>query len=225
MQYEIIEKCEVPCRIIDIKVCTPRNNKDFLVYFIGEYDSGKFLYSFPDFGYTDGYKINEIQNDIQNRTKFYVYRSTIRPSVDMYRKITWNDVNAGKHSRDHLGEIERDKYGYPVPYSKIVVYTNLLTEDLRNEINPEDLPEESEITGILDNDYVAIDSPSVYRDLRFNNKKSYQERLKRERQEQEKTYSDYYDSYEEHYDNDFYTSEEDQIMDALENGDAEVFGF
>ena len=230
MQYKIIEKREIPCRIIDWKLCRRKNNSKFVVVYWGEYDSGNFLRSVPDLGgYVDDSKINEIKSLIQNRTKFYIYRSIIRPSVDMYHKITWNDVDAGKHSREHLGEIERDKYGHPIQYNKIVVYTDLLTEDIRNEISPEYLPEDNEIKDVLDENYIKINDPYVHKALQFNNRLSYLERKERERREKEekdeKIFSNFYDSYEErHYDK-IGMSEEDEIMDALENGDAEVYGF
>ena len=211
MQYKIIDTRIIPCRVIDMKLCT--NKKDysqFIVAYIGEYNSGKFLCSV---------RLNYETNDsilmaIRNNTRYNIYRYTIQLDVKMYHLITWDDVYTGKHKKEHLGEVERNTEGIPLTYSQIVIYANI-----GNSQNPN-------MNKVLSNEYIPINSPNANIALTFNNMESYKEKMRLQHEEENVVITDAdYDLYEEHRYDSLYMTEEEKIMDALENGDAEIYGF
>jgi len=139
----------------------------------------------------------------------------------VYHIFSWDDVDRGLCSKEHVGEIQRDTEGIPIPFKQIVIYSNI-----NNKLRPT-------INEILDKEYIEINSPYIQNYLNFNNQQYYLQQQKNQRIQKEmrnqEDYAEYmdrvYKTYEKKQFVDIDMSEEDRIMSALENGDGELYGF
>ena len=214
MKYEIVQKLVWPCRLIDVKLRTNRQNgSKFVVAKLGKYDTGEFLRSVI---LNEG-TYNALISEMQIRKYHTIERIALRPQNNVYHILTWDDVDRGICTREHLDEIQRDKEGKPIPFNQIVVFANL---DNLNRFT---------INEVLDKEYIEVNSPIVQNYLNFNNRqyflKQQEEKRRKEQEDYDQMMSDLYDAYEERRYSDMDMSEEERIMSALENGNGELYGF
>lgn len=214
MQYIIVQIVKWPCRLIDVKLRTNRQNgSKFVVAKLGKYDTGEFLRSVI---LNEG-TYNALISEMQIRKYHTIERIAIRPQNNVYHILTWDDVDRGICTREHLDEVQRDKEGKPIPFNQIEVFANF---DNLNRFT---------INEVLDKEYIEVNSPIVQNYLNFNNRqyflKQQEEKRRKEREDYDQMMSDLYDAYEERRYSDMDMSEEERIMSALENGNGELYGF
>ena len=214
MKYEIVQKLVWPCRLIDVKLRTNRQNgSKFVVAKLGTYDTGEFLRSVI---LNEG-TYNALISEMQIRKYHTIERIALRPQNNVYHILTWDDVDRGICTREHLDEIQRDKEGKPISFNQIVVFANL---DNLNRFT---------INEVLDKEYIEVNSPIVQNRLNFNNRqyflKQQEEKRRKEQEDYDQMMSDLYDAYEEKRYSDMDMSEEERIMSALENSNGELYGF
>ena len=209
--YKIEKIKTLYCRVIKVE----RKVKDnIIIIHIGLYESGEFLCTIVrnDSIYNDMLKYQE------NRKRMIIEKVLICPNVSVYHKLTWDDVHRGKCSVRNLDEIERDKNGKTIVYDKIVMFVNI--ENNLKVNNDEEakkwrkrINREREISCLLEK-YIAINDPNAQNALNHRNSFS-------QRHQKEELYNDYYENY--NYDVD--STPENTVMDALENGMGELFGY
>lgn len=214
MQYCIIQKLIWSCRLIDVKLRTNRQNgSKFVVAKLGKYDTGEFLRSVIMNEHTYDFLFSEMQI----RKCHTIERVVLRPQNNVYHILTWDDVDRGICTREHLDEVQRDKEGKPIPFNQIVVFANL---DNMNRFT---------INEVLDKEYIEVNSPTVQNHLIFNNRqyflKQQEEKRRKEQEDYDQMMGDLYDAYEERRYSDMDMSEEERIMSALENDNGELYGF
>ena len=214
MQYHIVQIVKWPCRLIDVKLRTNRQNGSrFVVAKLGKYDTGEFLRSVI---LNEG-TYNALISEMQIRKYHTIERIAIRPQSNVYHILTWDDVDRGICTRENLDEVQRDDEGKPIPFNQIVVFANL--DNLKRFT----------INEVLDKEYIEINSPIVQNYLNFNNRqyflKQQEEKRRKEQEDYDQMMSDLYDAYEERRYSDLDMSEEERIMSALENGNGELYGF
>ena len=214
MKYELVQILIWPCRLIDVKLRTNRQNGSrFVVAKLGKYDTGEFLRSVI---LNEG-TYNALISEMQIRKYHTIERIAIRPQNNVYHILTWDDVDRGICTRENLDEVQRDDEGKPIPFNQIVVFANL--DNLKRFT----------INEVLDKEYIEINSPIVQNYLNFNNRqyflKQQEEKRRREQEDYDQMMSDLYDAYEERKYSNMDMSEEERIMSALENGNGELYGF
>lgn len=214
MKYELVQILIWPCRLIDVKLRTNRQNGSrFVVAKLGKYDTGEFLRSVI---LNEG-TYNALISEMQIRKYHTIERIAIRPQNNVYHILTWDDVDRGICTRENLDEVQRDDEGKPIPFNQIVVFANL--DNLKRFT----------INEVLDKEYIEINSPIVQNYLNFNNRqyflKQQEEKRRKEQEDYDQMMSDLYDAYEERRYSDLDMSEEERIMSALENGNGELYGF
>lgn len=214
MQYQIVQNLKWLCRVIDVNLRKNRSNgSNFVVAKLGKYDTGEFLRSVILREATYNY----IFSEKQKKKCHTIERITIRPQNNVYHILTWDDVDRGICTREHIDEVQRDKDGNPIVFNQIVVYANL---DKQNRFA---------INEVLDKEYIEVNSPFVQNYLNFNNRLHYlqkQERkLKKEQEDYNQMLSDLFDACENRKYSEHNMSEEERIMHALENGEGELYGF
>ena len=218
MKYDIAQKMIRYCRIIDVKLQTNRvEGSKFVVYKLGDYYNSEFLCSHC----TSERNYNSLVDNMRNQKRYTIDRCVVRLHIIVYHLFSWDDVDRGFCSKEHIGEIQRDTKGIPIPFKQIVIYSNI-----NNKLRPT-------INEILDKEYIEINSPYIQNYLNFNNQQYYLQQQKNQRIQKEmgnqEDYVEYidrvYKSYETKQFVDIDMSEEDRIMSALENGDGELFGF
>ena len=214
MKYELVQILIWPCRLIDVKLRTNRQNGSrFVVAKLGKYDTGEFLRSVI---LNEG-TYNALISEMQIRKYHTIERIAIRPQNNVYHILTWDDIDRGICTREHLDEVQRDKEGKPILFNQIVVFANF---DNLNRFT---------INEVLDKEYIEVNSPIVQNYLNFNNRqyflKQQEEKRRKEQEDYDQMMSDLYDAYEERRYSDLDMSEEERIMSALENGNGELYGF
>lgn len=214
MQYHIVQIVKWPCRLIDVKLRTNRqNNSKFVVAKLGRYDTGEFLRSVI---LNEG-TYNTLISEMQIRKYHTIERIALRPQKNVYHILTWDDVDRGICTRENLNEVQRNNEGKPISFNQIVVFANL---DNINRFT---------VNEVLDKEYIEVNSPIVQNYLNFNNRqyflKKQEEKRRREQEDYDQMMSDLYDAYEERRYSDMDMSEEERIMSALENGNGELYGF
>ena len=186
MQYNIIQKLTWPCRIIDVQLQTTRSNgSKFVVAKLGKYDDGEFLRSVIMNEHTYDFLLSEMQI----RKYYTIERVVIRPLINVYHILQWDDIDRRICTREHLDEVQRDNEGKPIPFNQIVVFVNL---DNKNRFT---------INEVLDKEYIEVNSPIVQNYLNFNNRQYFlKQQEEKRRKEQEGYYqmmSNLYDAYDE----------------------------
>lgn len=226
MQYQIIQNLTWPCRVIDVNLKKNRtNNSKFIVVKLGKYDTGDFLRSVI----LSESKYNNIVTDMQTKKYHTIERIVISPQNCVYHILTWDDVDRGICTKEHIGEIQRDKDGSPILFNQIVVFAKL---DNRNYFS---------INEILDKEYIEVNSPIVQEYINYNNQQHFwqqQDAVLRKRQEfYNQMTSDLYDTYEDrkYVEMDHHEWSEEDVWDAMTDGmygdypggdvDYEKFGF
>ena len=218
MRYDIAQKMIRYCRIIDVKLQTNRaEDSKFVVSKLGDYYNSEFLCSHC----TSERNYNSLFNNMQNQKRYTIDRCVVRLHINVYHIFSWDDIDRGLCSKEHVGEIQRDTEGIPIPFKQIVIYSNI-----NNKLRPT-------INEILDKEYIEINSPYIQNYLNFNNQQYYLQQQKNQRIQKEmrnqEDYAEYmdrvYKTYEKKQFVDIDMSEEDRIMSALENGDGELYGF
>lgn len=214
MQYKIVQKLIWPCRLIDVQLRTARSNGfKFVVAKLGKYDTGEFLRSII----MNEHTYDLLQSEMSIRKRHTIERIVIRPKNSVYHILTWDDVDKGICTREHIDEVQRDKESNPIPFNQIVVFANL---DNKNRFTIDD---------VLDKEYLEANSPTVQNCLNFNNRQYYLQQQEEKKKQQEADYnqmmSDLYDACEDRRYSDIDMSEEERIMSALENGTGELYGF
>ncbi|MBO5632541.1 MAG: hypothetical protein J5965_26095 [Aeriscardovia sp.] len=213
MQYNIIKKIKLPCRVVDVQLRATRSNgAKFVVAKLGKYDTGEFLRSIIFFREAI---YGQLVSEIQTKKRHTIERIVIRPHNNVYHILQWDDDDRGICTREHLDEVQRDNEGKPIPFNQIVIYANLDNKNLFT------------VDKVLDKEYIEVNSPIVQSYLNFNNQqyflKQQEERRKRRESDYDQMMSDLYDAYEEKRYSDM--SEEERVMSALENGNGELCGF
>ena len=214
MQYNIVQIVKWPCRLIDVKLrINKQNGSKFVVAKLGKYDTGEFLRSVI----MNEHTYESLLSEMQIRKYHTIERIALRPQNNVYHILTWDDVDRGICTREHLDEVQRDKEGKPIPFNQIVVFANL---DNMNRFT---------INEVLDKEYIEVNSPIVQNYLNFNNRqyflKQQEEKRRKEQEDYDQMMSDLYDAYEERRYSDLDMSEEERVMSALENGNGELYGF
>lgn len=214
MDYRVLEQVKLPCRIIDVQLkSNSLDGAKFVLVKLGDYLDGKFIRTVILSG-EDRYEY--FLNDMYHKKRHTINKLKIKLSSKAYRKLTWDDVYKGICTRDHLFEVERDSKGKPVIYEETTVYANT-----DGGYNPT-------IFDILSREYVEVNSPLAQSLLTFNNRESF---LMRIRNRRNGCFSESDDLFEpnsnSYYDRVDYSdmTEEDRVMDALENGQGELYGF
>ena len=220
MIYKEIQKLTWYCRVTDVKVKrNHKNNSDFVVVKFGKHDNGELLRSFV----LDESWFPYLQKEMQSRRLHTIDRVAIQPQNQVYHILTWDDVDKGICNREHVGEVQRDNEGNPIKFTQIVVFGNIDNKNKRGFT----------ISETLDKEYIEVNSPYAQRYLDFNNQQSFaqlqmENRIHKEREEQieyDAMMNSLYEASEERRCKEMYMTEEERIMDALENGDAEIYGF
>jgi len=214
MNFRIVQKLTLYCRIIDVKMKTNHSTRSkFVVAKLAKVDTGEFLCSYIAHERT----FSSFEYDMQSGKMYTIDRIALQPNNPVYHIYTWDDVEKGVCSREHLYEVQRDKDGKPIQFSTIVIYTNF---------NKSTFPS---IYEVLDKEYIDVSSPLVHQYLNFNNRQFYLNQLNEKRKEEQEKYdemmSSMYEAYEKQKYSDLGMTEEDRIMSALENGNGENFGF
>lgn len=218
-----IEKIEtIPCRVINVEKKV-KDKKTLVIVHFGQYDNGKFVYTIIR-EESDGYPIySNMLRYQENRKRFSIDKVLVCPNVSVYHKLTWDDVHKRKCSVRNLDKIERNDDGKPIVYYKILMFVNL-SDSIENENNIKEAikqfrnkrkreKREYEISNILQKRYIAVNDPNIQNALNYRNSfiQNYQ---------QEEFCNDYYENY-----NDIDSTPENTVMDALENGMGELFGY
>ena len=213
MKYQIIHRLIWDCRLIDVQLRTNRSHlSKFVVAKLGKYDTGEFLRSVN----LHERSYNALLSEMQVRKYHTIERIVIRPQNNVYHILTWDDVDRGICTREHLNEVQRDNEDKPVMFNQIIIFANL---DKLNRFT---------INEILDKEYIEINSPIVQNYLNFNNRQCFLRQQEENRRKQQEDYdqmmSDLYDAYEQAKLSDMDMNDEDRIMVALENGEGELYG-
>ena len=114
-----------------------------------------------------------------------IERLAIRPNVNVYHILTWDDVDRGKCTRNNIGEVERNKNGIPVVYNQIVIFANvdgMNTGVLR-------------VDDVLAREYIEINSPNVNNAIRFNNRANFLAKQAQKTKQCEELMDSMYDAY------------------------------
>lgn len=214
MDFRIAQKLTWNCRILDVKMKTNRSNgSKFVVAKLAKADTGEFICSII----AHELSFSSFEKDMQSGRLHTIDRIALQPQNPVYHIYTWDDVEKGVCSREHFNEVQRDKEGKPIQFSKIVIYANF------------DKSTFPSIYEVLDKEFVDVNSPLVHQYLNFNNQQFYLHQQYEKRKEEQEKYdemmSDMYDAYENNRYSNMDMTEEDRIMSALENGNGDAFGY
>lgn len=211
-RYKIIQDVIVKCRIIAVDF---QINKILIQY--GDYETGEYLFKlFRNSQYMSFY-----EDDMNKQKVHTIHRVTFESNVGVYHKYTWDDVYKGTCHRCHIGEIQKEKgTREPIVFHYVDLYENF---DGRHILIAKEQ---------FNKNYIDIDSPNAPSALEYINPKNHaaiymRDKIQREKEEEEQrdAYYAMMDAYEEHKWDRMDMNEEDRIMDTLENGDADIYGF
>ena len=216
MQYQVVQKLTWNCCIIDVSIHTNRQNgKDFVLVKLGKYEDGEFLCSII----LKEEIYDSLLEEMRNKKLHTIERFAIRPNVNVYHRLTWDDIDRGKCTRNNLREVERNEKGLPIVYNQIVVFANIdgiSTGVLR-------------VDDVLAREYIEINSPYAKEALQFNNRADYlanhAPRSHSEEEQWEELMASTYDAYENHRYDYMDMTPEERVMGALENGMGELYGY
>lgn len=207
-RYKIVKDQVLKCRLIDVK-----QKPKFVLQKYGEYDTGKFLFSF----YWDQKNLfDDLCENMKNKGLHTIHEVTIESEVGVYHKYTWDDVDRGFCTRNQVGEIQRDDNDDPIVFKTVVVYAKI------------DKLSRPSASYKFQKDYIEIDSPSAEAALNYRKRQTYNSRCfssPRYSTSDDYISDDAYEAYERSKWDRMDMNEEDRIMDALENGDADIYGF
>lgn len=182
MQYQVVQKLIWNCCVINVSMHTNRQNgRRFVLVKLGKYENGQFLCSIILNEYTYEYFLEEMKT----KKLHTIERLAIRPNVNVYHILTWDDVDRGKCTRNNIGEVERNKNGIPVVYNQIVIFANvdgMNTGVLR-------------VDDVLAREYIEINSPNVNNAIRFNNRANFLAKQAQKTKQCEELMDSMYDAY------------------------------
>lgn len=218
MDYTILEDIEYPVSISSVELKSKGDWSRTIVKF-KSLTTNEFACSmmYPSSLYNDFKKV-------MDSNKIHTFRQvTIQSVRKYYKKITWDDVERCKSLRNNLNEVFKYK-DKPIVLDKLT-----LLVDINGSSRPT-------IDEVIAKEYIDVDSPEAAKYLSYNNYESYKTKKRQEMfeleiqksqiacEEQERLISDLC-SGEESYDDPRDWSEEEQVMNALENGNGEYFGY
>lgn len=213
-KYKIVQDLVWQCRISSV---VPKSN--FVVLKFCKHDTGEHLFSI--IRRLDN--LNIYREHMANKTVHTIHRIVIESNVLVYHKITWDDVERGISTKEHVGEVQRDETGNFIKWRRVVVYANL------------DEKFEPSAGNQFYKENVEIDSRLALTAITYNNRETYlashSEIVENEVDEEEEEREYYrmmdaaYAAYEKRQYDEIGMSEEDRIMSALENGEGEYYGF
>lgn len=150
---------------------------------------------------------------MKNKELCVMHRNLLISGVGVYKRFTWLDCSNKKCKPAEIGMVERDENGEPVVYHNVVLYDRF--EDVIDQKLLAD--------NFFINNYVEIDSPEAVDALNFKGRGAFNTCYN---QCVEK-YNDCSNDYDPDVQNEnfFSMSDEDRIMDALENGNGELYGY
>lgn len=199
--YSIVEDVKVPCKIVAVE------KKDgFWVMKIAAYSNGEILCHLVKTDWVME-RMQSIYKELMHTQRLlFIHRVTLKPDVKVYKRFDYADWSNHLCSFGQIGEIQRDKEGVAIQYNQVVVYANFMDKGK---------PTEGEV---YIKQYVEVTSPMAQKALAY-----------RHAEQKDPESYDSYDNisfdpwlYEENRRN---MSDEELIMDALEEGNAECFGF
>ena len=205
-------------------------NRDLIVLKMRDYKTHKHVFTLSRWGSGN---ISEYEKWRDERMPLKYKEVHVKLEKECLYKYTWDDFGDGRCKREKVGEVHKDDDGNPVFYTSMVVYVPI------QEI-PEPFFEQMlklKCQEIFKEHYVENDGSFEYiSSLCYRNcYDARREAEKRRKAEENEVHSESEADYElvrsfwdmpekEAYDRSD-MSEEDDIMDALENGDAEKYGF
>lgn len=204
--YEIIQDIPIQCQLVDIKekdnfwvlIFANSQNYEVICHVLREKD--KMLQR----------NFDAIVNAMINKSDFIIHRVAIKSNVGVYHIYTWVDVDNNICKPWQVGMVQRDENNKPIEYSIVVVYGNLRDKGKPN------------VGNVFLKEYVEKNTPEADAALAFKGRLY----LKEEDDDyyDDDSEQDYYDPYiADEYRRSM--SEEDAIMDALENGNGEYYGY
>lgn len=208
-KYTILERKTIACRIIDIE----KKAYDAFIIKFGDYDNGGFLYSKKLYINKCNNQYEELLNDMQKRTKFFLQKLLIKPAIKVYHVWTWDDFHNNKCGNSCIGEIERDQDGNPRLYEQFTHYTEASTV-----INEKIINLRINEYGVIQ-DYIPENAPNIQYRLAYRNQYN---AMKTRSYRQDEIYNEY--DYEDTHE-DIDRTPEDIVMSALENGNGDSLGF
>lgn len=217
--YEIIHQERIICRILDVQIKKNTTGK-FVAIKFARHDNLKFIFSAT-------YDLNGYDEYIEaqkNKILFVIDKFVIRTKCDVVHRLTWDDFYNKKCSYEDVkkGNIETDSNGDIRYYKEFEIYatnenstcTKAYYETYKYQ------PIQRWITNALES-YFEIDSPE--------GQKLINQFYKTDDDSfgQEEYYDPYCDDelYERLHSPQTYTTPEDRIMSALEDGYGELYGF
>lgn len=204
--YEIIQDIPIKCQLVGM-----RENDDYWVLIFAtsqNYDIICHIIRYKRIISEKNYEA--LQNAIRNETCFIIHRVAIKSNVGVYHKYTWVDVDNNICKPWQVGMVQRDENNKPIEYSIVVVYGNLRDKGKPN------------VENVFLKEYVEKNTPEADAALAFKGRLD----LKEDDDDyyDDESEQDYYDPYiADEYRRSM--SEEDAIMDALENGNGEYYGY
>ena len=130
LQHTIIQKLTWNCYVSDVTVKHNRHKSyDFVVVKFAKSDNGEFLRSF----HLNISFLPYLEDEKKSKRLHTIERVALQPKIPVYHILTWDDVEKKTCTREHVGEIQRDKFGNPIRFSQIVVYCNI---DKKNKKGP-----------------------------------------------------------------------------------------
>lgn len=206
-KYEIIQDLIWNCRILEVV-----DKGSFLIMKIVRHETNEFLCSI--IRSDRHFDKTLLEGDRYKKIISTIHRVEIRTKVPVYHKLTWDDVERGICQKSNVGEVQRDSNGVPFLYgagSTIVLFEdfahskeNLVgNQFIQNYIEPTDSRSQNLLN--YTNPFKRR-STSHFDDTNYPSDDVYKAAQRRQ--------WDLMDM-----------SEEDRVMDALENGMGELYGF
>lgn len=217
MLYTILNKIEWPVRIKSTLLKTKGNWSATIVKFQSLWSSGYACSMvYPAIAYSNMVK------DMKKKTQHTFQKVTVKLNIPCYKIITWDDIEKDSNLEGHVYEIMR-KDDKPMIFDTINMFVNL------------DGHARPSVEEILEHEYRAINHPSIGKYISYNSREEFKQMLKKKQEielaNEEEEYREWklamsgLCNIEENYDDPRDWSEEEQVMNALENGNGEYFGF
>lgn len=211
-RYRIVQDIVWQCRLLAVE---PKRNCVVLKFC--KYDTGEYLFSVV----RDSFDLKPFYDDFRRQNIHTIHRVAIESTNGVYHKYTWDDVYKGITTNSHVGEIQRDENNVPIKWKTVVEFGDI-----------DGFKDPSAINQFLKNN-IDVDSPNVQEALNYNNRQSYLDSLSKAEYEREREEREAYNcmmqaAYEAHEQRMFdqmNMTEEDRVMDALENGEGELYGY
>lgn len=206
-KYEIIQNLTWNCRISEIV-----DKGSFLILKIVRNETNEFLCSITRS--SEYFDRSLLEGDQYKRIVSTIQRVAIKTKVPVYHKLTWDDVERGLCPKSSVGEVQRSDNGTPILYVEGSII--ILFEDF-------DDSKENLVGNQFMQNYIEPKDPRSQTLLNFTN--PYKRRNTSYYDESCCPSDDAYEAAQRRQWDLMDMSEEDRIMDALENGMGELYGF